>query len=180
MASCTLQPSVSAPAQVLANRVARCRRTRREHMARCTATPRRGIHARHADAARLRPDAGQDGRARPEREQPLQERADVAVVMRLTVFQPGQQAGLRDVRRDEVSLRAERAEHGGEVRLQPGIQRAVVGHDGVHEPHGGEAREEVERLIHLSPAAEIAGIDHVELQAELLQWSATGVSESGS
>ena len=99
---------------------------------------------------------------------PLQERADVAVVMRLTVFQPGQQAGLRDVRRDEVSLRAERAEHGGKVRLQPGIQRAVVGHDRVHEPHGGEAREEVERLIHLSPAAEIAGVDHVELQAELL------------
>ena len=116
---------------------------------------------RHADAARLRPDAGQDGRARPEREQPLQERADVAVVMRLSVFQPGQQAGLRDVRRDEVSLRAERAEHGGEVRLQPGIQRAVVGHD-------GEAREEVERLIHLSSAAEIAGVDHVELQAKLL------------
>ena len=51
----------------------------------------RGIHARHADAVRLCPDAGQDGCARPEREQPLQERADVAVVMRLSVFQPGQQ-----------------------------------------------------------------------------------------
>lgn len=98
MASCTLQPSVSAPAQVLANRSpgavehgGNIRRAALRHRA-------RGIHARHADAARLRPDAGQDGRARPEREQPLQERADVAVVMRLTVFQPGQQAGLRDVR----------------------------------------------------------------------------------
>ena len=112
--------------RVLANQVARAVE-HGGHTVRCTATLclRRSMHATPTRPGSVRMPVT-DGRARPEREQPLQERADVAVVMRLSVFQPGQQAGLRDVRRDEVSLRAERAEHGGEVRLQPGIQRAVV------------------------------------------------------
>ena len=136
-----------------------------------------GVHGDHAHPPVVGTHARDDGRARAEGNQPLQKLAQVALLVKLPVFHTGQEAGLRDVRRDDVRAGAEAAHFFGETGVKAGVKTALIGHHGIDENQRMRSAEAVEKILdkgHLRGGGKVAGIERVKTQAEGLPMRCNG------
>ena len=119
----------------------------------------------HAGAALAVAHAGQHDGARALRGQRVEQRVDVALVVFGAELSAGEEAGLGDVRQNEVGREGE-ALHGLDViEVESRVELSVVRHGRVDDGEsavGQERREDVLHIGDLLPAAEVAGVDRVK------------------
>ena len=125
----------------------------------------RALAHHHAGPVRGVAHAGEHACFRAESREPVQQQGDIALVIALAVFRVREEAGLGDVRQDDVRAGAQGLHRLDVSRVEGGIEPAVVGHGRIDDLESARLEQRVENVSDVSDllgGAEIAGVDRVE------------------